>query len=337
MASHPAQNLEPTSILAAVAELGVGGNGAFIDGEFNGGECRIFKISFNGQTSIAVRVPHQVDDQDDIIAIVQTEVRILQKLDEKGFRWSPRCCGFSLTFDNPIKYPFIILTWVEGSPLTWDDNFPLQLLRGALLDQIASIQLSLITCTQENRSTSAATFFQRRMKNRSTQVREGIIPGLSEEDCISQQALVCRVLGQDQHDTAFAVEHGDIKPNNIIVDENYNIKCIIGSVIDWGCATFVPISKAAGLPRFLWSSDTDPAGVAPSQSLLKDIRAYIAYFSSQTLPMALSMPHLNNTEDMYFRNLCLESTSSKQVHVSMARAGWKLPYSELLKDAEDHE
>ncbi|KAM6485295.1 hypothetical protein HDV62DRAFT_285008 [Trichoderma sp. SZMC 28011] len=147
------------------------------------------------------------------------------------------------------------------------------------------------------------------------------------------QALVCQVLGQDQHDIAFAVEHGDIEPNNIIIDENYNIKC----VIDWGFATSVPISKAAGLPRFLWSSDTDPAKVAPSQSLLKDIRAYIACFSSQTLPMELSMLHLYNTEEVYFRALCLESTSSKQVHVSMARAGWKLPYSELLKDAEDHE
>lgn len=161
------------------------------------------------------------------------------------------------------------------------------------------------------------------------------------------------MLGQDQHDIAFAVEHGDIEPNNIIIDENYNIKWYVGnivrfiytrliellyrSVIDWGFATSVPISKAAGLPRFLWSSDTDPAKVAPSQSLLKDIRAYIACFSSQTLPMELSMLHLYNTEEVYFRALCLESTSSKQVHVSMARAGWKLPYSELLKDAEDHE
>ncbi|OPB44569.1 hypothetical protein A0O28_0028880 [Trichoderma guizhouense] len=309
MASYPAQNLEPTNILAAVAELGVGGNGAFLDGEFNGGECRIFKLSFKDQASIAVRVPHQVDDQDDIIAAVQIEVHILQKLEEKGFHWSPRCRGFNLTFDNPIKYPFIVLTWVDGSPLTWDDNFPPQPLRG---------------------STSAATFFQRRVKNRSTQVREGRIPGLSEEDCIKQHAVVCQVLGQDQHDTAFAVEHGDIRPDNIIVDEDYNIKC----VIDWGFATFVPISKAAGLPRFLWSSDTDPAGVAPSQNLLKDIRAYITCFSSQTLPKELSMPHLQNTEDVYFRTLCLESTSSKQVHASMARAGWKLPYCELLKDTE---
>ncbi|KAL6701593.1 hypothetical protein J3F84DRAFT_12922 [Trichoderma pleuroticola] len=333
MASRQTQNIEPRNILAAVAELEVGGNGAFLDGEFNGGECRIFKISFKDQASIAVRVPHPTNNGDDIIAIVQTEVRILQMLEAKCFHWSPRCRGFSLTFNNPINYPFIILTWVEGSALAWDDDFPPQPLRGALLGQIASIQLSLITCTLENRSTSAATFFQRRMKNRSTQVRQGRVPGLSEQDCINQQASVCQVLGQDQHDTAFAVDHGDIKPNNIIVDEDYNIKC----VIDWGCATFVPISQAVCLPHFLWSSDMDPAGVAPSQSLLQDIRAYITCFSSQNLPMALSMLHLHNIKDVYFRTLCLESTSSKQVHTSMARAGWKLPYYELLQDTHDYE
>lgn len=69
------------------------------------------------------------------------------------------------------------------------------------------------------------------MKNRSNQVREGRIHGLSEEDCINQQALVCQVLGQDQHDTAFAVDHGDIKPNNIIVDEDYKIKWYVGNIV----------------------------------------------------------------------------------------------------------
>ncbi|EHK21060.1 uncharacterized protein TRIVIDRAFT_202272 [Trichoderma virens Gv29-8] len=286
MASHHTQNLEPRSILAAVTELGVGGNGAFLDGEFNGGECCVFKLSFEDKASIAVRVSHPTDDsRDDIIATVQTEVRLLQTLESKGFRWSPRCCGFSPTFDNPIKYPFIILTWIEGSTLTWDDDFPRQPLRDVLLGQIASIQLSLITCTLENRSTSAAAFFQRRMGNRLAQVREGRIPGLSEKNCIEQQALVSQVLGEDQNDTAFAVEHGDIKPNNIIIDQDYNIKCII----DWGFAAFVPITKATGLPRFLWSSDSDPAEVAPSQTLLKDRRAYVSSFLSQTSQAALSI------------------------------------------------
>ncbi|KAK4071723.1 uncharacterized protein Triagg1_5961 [Trichoderma aggressivum f. europaeum] len=88
MASRQTQNLEPTSILAAIAELGIGGNGAFLDGEFHGGECRIFKLSFKDHASIAVRVPHHPSNDDDIIAIIQNEVRILQLLEAKSFHWS---------------------------------------------------------------------------------------------------------------------------------------------------------------------------------------------------------------------------------------------------------
>lgn len=32
------------------------------------------------------------------------------------------------------------------------------------------------------------------------------------------------MLGQEGKSTVFAMEHGDIKPGNIIVDEKYNIK-----------------------------------------------------------------------------------------------------------------
>lgn len=74
-----------------------------------------------------------------------------QILEEKGFTWVPHCYGASLTFDNPIKYPFMVLEWIEGSPLRWDDDTPSQPIRGALLAQIAEIQLSLISSTLEER------------------------------------------------------------------------------------------------------------------------------------------------------------------------------------------
>lgn len=154
MASHETQNLELKNILAAVSQLKIGGNAPFFDGEFSGGECRVFKLSFKDQASVAIRVPHPTENSsyDDTIAIVQAEVRILQTLEAKGFFWAPRCRGASLTFDNPVKRPFIVLTWVEGFPLIWDKDFPPRPLRDTVLRQIASIQLSLITCTLENRT-----------------------------------------------------------------------------------------------------------------------------------------------------------------------------------------
>ncbi|KAH8745786.1 kinase-like domain-containing protein [Diaporthe sp. PMI_573] len=331
MASRETPNLEPKNILAAVVQLGIGGNVPSVDAEFDGGECRVFKLSFKDEASLAVRVLHPTDDSnhDNTIATVQTEVRILQTLEEKGFRWAPRYCGASLTFDNPVKHPFIVLTWVEGFPLRWGENFPPQPLRDALLAQIASIQHSLITCTLENGSTTATAFFERRLENRRARVREGKIPSLSEQDCFDQQALLDRILGRDRNSTVFAMDHGDIKPGNIIVDEKYNIRC----VIDWGFAALVPIARAAGLPRFLWPDHS--AGFAPSPTVLKDRQAYIRSFSSQTSQAALAMLRWQDAKDVDFRTLYLESISSKGAHISMARIGWKPPHCEFLGDKED--
>ena len=128
------------------------GNCPFLDGEFHGGECRVFKLSFKDEASVAVRVLHPNDDisHDNTLATVQIEVRVLKELEAKGFPWAPRFLGASVTFDNPVKHPFILLAWAEGLPLSWDENSPPQPLRDFLLGQMASIQLSLIQCTLRN-------------------------------------------------------------------------------------------------------------------------------------------------------------------------------------------
>jgi hypothetical protein len=74
-------------------------------------------------------------------------------------------------------------------------------------------------------SIAAADFFERCLRNRRTLVREGKIPSLTEQDCINQQALLERVLDdRDRNSTVFAINHGDVAPSNIIIDEDDNIK-----------------------------------------------------------------------------------------------------------------
>ena len=72
-------------------------------------------------------------------------------------------------------------------------------------------------------SASSKTFFEQRLKNRHIRVKQGKIPDLSEKDCLDQQSFLVDVLGPDQDSTLFAMNHGDVQPNNIIVDEEYNI------------------------------------------------------------------------------------------------------------------
>ncbi len=67
-------------------------------------------------------------------------------------------------------------------------------------------------------------YLERLAANRLARVTEGKMPNLSKQDCVDQQALLAAVLGPDGEDTALAMDHGDFKPDNVIVDEEYNIK-----------------------------------------------------------------------------------------------------------------
>jgi hypothetical protein len=151
--AHEAETLEASNIVAAVSELNLCGKAPYLDGEFSGGECRIFKVSFEDRPSVAVRVRHASHEisHDNHIAMVEDEVQTLQTLEERSFAWAPKCLGASLTFDNPIHSPFSVLTWIDGSPLRWDEDFPLRPLRDELLGRLASVQLSLMTCTLTTR------------------------------------------------------------------------------------------------------------------------------------------------------------------------------------------
>ena len=151
MTSSETPYLNPEDIFAAVSELGIRGTTPSLDEEFSGGQCHVYKLSFQDQESLAVRMPLHMsfNRPDDIIRALSAEQRTLQTLEMKGFRCAPRCRGSSLTFDNPIKFPFILLTWADGSILRWCDDSPSRDLRDNLLGQIATIQLSLIKCTLE--------------------------------------------------------------------------------------------------------------------------------------------------------------------------------------------
>jgi len=71
---------------------------------------------------------------------------------------------------------------------------------------------------------TATNFFERRISNQLRRVKDGKLPGITEKDCLDQLALLPRVLGQERDSILFAVDHGDLKPANIIIDQENNTK-----------------------------------------------------------------------------------------------------------------
>lgn len=125
--------------------------------EYVGTKCRIFRfrrLHGDGSTKgdVAVRVNHRVAKPPDaILDTVRYEAMMLQKLGKDGFPWAPRCVAASLTFENAVRYPFVVVTWAKGRKLEWSESEPSWAPRAYVLKQLYKIQLELVDLTLETR------------------------------------------------------------------------------------------------------------------------------------------------------------------------------------------
>ncbi|KFY35303.1 hypothetical protein V495_08032, partial [Pseudogymnoascus sp. VKM F-4514 (FW-929)] len=124
------------------------------------------------------------------------------------------------------------------------------------------------------------------------------------------------------------MDHGDIQPQNIIVDGEGNIT----GIIDWSFASSVPLLRAAGLPRFLWGE-----GGVPDPQVRAEREVYIASFADIDSKAASYMRQVQGARDVDFRTLYVESLFSKGVHKLLAGKGWKIPGHELREDGDGEE
>lgn len=71
---------------------------------------------------------------------------------------------------------------------------------------------------------TATEYFSRLTNNKLLRARKGQLPGITEQDCLDQKSLLDQVLHPELENALFAIDHGDLAPQNIIVDSAYNIK-----------------------------------------------------------------------------------------------------------------
>lgn len=123
--------IDRQAVLAVVSTLAKGKKAVFRFGTgespFAGGQCHVYAVQF----------------------LIEEEVSILKRLEECGFSRSPRVTDYDASFDNPIRFPYMVLTWAEGKPLEWSDSVPSRREdRNKVIRQMADSILELAACTQ---------------------------------------------------------------------------------------------------------------------------------------------------------------------------------------------
>lgn len=122
------------------------------DRPLSGKQCFIYVVRFPTGDTWAVRVPVHISHlpPEVIASFVEDEVSILKRLEASGFRWSPRLLAYDSQSSNPIGFPYMVLSWIDGTQLEWSDTVPpLRESRNKILQQIADIIFELADCTTE--------------------------------------------------------------------------------------------------------------------------------------------------------------------------------------------
>lgn len=115
----------------------------------------IYAFQYSDGSRCAVKIPiymaHKTpQEQSAITATVDAEIATLEYLSKKKFAWSPQPITYSSNFQNPLEFPYMILTWMDGYPLEWNERVPRTLkIRESVLKQVAYIMLDLARVTEE--------------------------------------------------------------------------------------------------------------------------------------------------------------------------------------------
>lgn len=146
-----AQAFHPENIPTAIAQCRPDGEVPVLERHFDGGQCRVYKVVFSNKESWAVRIPLHVQSssKEAMIDVMKGELDTVLELNRKSFPWVAKYHGSSFTFENPVGYPFLAFSWLEGIPLPWSEPELPRPSRNKVLWQLAELQVTLIECTKE--------------------------------------------------------------------------------------------------------------------------------------------------------------------------------------------
>lgn len=311
---------------------------------FSGKQAHVYVVEFPDATQWAIRVPVHASHlrPEGLADIVNSEVSILQKLQTVGFKWSPRLIAFDAGFNNAVRFPYIVLTWVPGKPLQWTNEIPARREdRNKVIRQVMQMTTDLAYATISENACSGYEYLVTMIDRQICRVINGQLKDLALHNCLLHRALARRAVDPTLDSYQFMISHDDLAPENIIVDDNYNIT----GIIDWGFARKLPLQFGLTYPRFLnieppWdiNKDTPPTDMkaflatflTPCTSLEQDRTYSTALLSAQsTDPMNLRFFKFVSSPHLDWRRFIFEAAHSKGLHNWMAKRSWLLENNDV--------
>lgn len=116
----------------------------------SGKQAHIFVLSFHDTTQWAIRVPVHGKHLDSAVltSLIDTKVDTLQTMQLAGFSWAPKLITFDSGFNNAMRFPCLVLTWISGSPLQWSETIPTKRKhRDKIVSQIMNMTIDLANAT----------------------------------------------------------------------------------------------------------------------------------------------------------------------------------------------
>ncbi|RAQ48708.1 hypothetical protein AFGD_010750 [Aspergillus flavus] len=217
----------------------------------------IFIISFPDRDERwAARIPSNQDD-----SFFQICTRPIQLAHRSPNVPAPRIHGY---FDcgshgyNPVGVGYMLLDWIEGSPMMpWEQLTPAAPYRQKVLDQIADLILIMILeCplddqtlfygvpdeTPNGTQVSTSVWLTESVDRdiRRTLRRHNYSTAI---DYLIQRSMIPQYVVPEHQNSPWVFVHVDLHNDNIIIDEEYNIK----GIIDWDCNFPVPLPHSKKL------------------------------------------------------------------------------------------
>ncbi|KAK4144498.1 uncharacterized protein C8A04DRAFT_36498 [Dichotomopilus funicola] len=320
---------------------------------FMGGGSLIYALRFPDEVAWAFHVFAQDDTSstaDSVASLAQSQATTFTVLHESGFQRSPKLIHHDVGHNNPIKAPYLVLSWIPGTALEWTDTSPSEpQCREKIMRQVVNIQLELAECTKVA-SVGSSTYecLCQTVDRKIMRVVDGKEPSITIIDCLEHRALLQHAVHRslEFEPPIYAISHEDLAARNIIVDSDYNITGLIG----WTSARILPLQLAFRLPRFLATepdspiepvsqlpSDIDLSTFAvqylhPSPSLIVDrhlVRMHLASLIAghdhpERGSLAQVMRHVHSDPDVSWQYLIIEACFTEGLAAWLSNRNWLL-------------